>query len=726
MRMPKIPTAMNLGLALYENGALKRKPAVKVGDYFPLAGGLNVMDPPLTVAPGELLGCLNFEPAIIGGYRRCDGYEAFDGHASPSLTPFVAIPVTTLAAFTPGAGTTVTESGSGASGTIAWIDTTNLVVIVVFNTVAFVGNGSTLTAGAQTTTTVGSPYINGGATNTLANSYYYQKWLYLRGLIQAVGSGVCSGPILGVAIYGNGIYAFRNNTAGTQALMFQATSTGWTQVALGTKVYFNAGVYANAMQAPANGTVLTGATSGASFTIQRSVAKTGTWGTDAAGFFITSAITGTPVAGELLKAGTTTVATFQSSVAQTLPANGHYLFRTHNFDAAQNPLTGFRLYGVNGVGNGFEYDSTAGVFTLIETGMSPDVPTQLEVHADYLFFAFADGSLQNSGYQLPLVWNVVFGADSRSVGEPVTFLREDVSQTLIIGTRRRIWTLQGLTVAQFQIQVYSANTGAYPLTDEAPGSMVFAEDRGITALGAAAQFGDFEATTLSNKILNLMVNQLHVDTPVGAFVTRKKNLYRLVFASGTVYSLAINAAGQFVGWCSSAWLTAPTCVCGGFWENASGVQQERAFFGGSDGFVREIDVGRSYDGQNVQFFMRTVYWHSKTPDIFKRYRRAQINIAPEGSASINVAFDTDFGARGSQGLYAMSVMGNGSYWDVGNWDTFNWDSGTYTQIAASLNAEGYNISLLISGSALNDAPFTASGVSYQESYRIINRNTQEA
>ncbi len=724
MRMPKIPTAMNLGLALYEQGALKRKPTVKVGDMFALGGGLNVMDPPLVVAPGELLGCLNFEPGIIGGYRRCDGYERFDGHPSPSNTPWVALQVTSLSAFTPSPGATLTESGSGVTATVAWIDTTNLVVVVVFASGSFVGNGSTLTSGSQTTTTVGAPYLNGGPTNALSNTYFLQKWLYLQTPIGAVGGSLCSGPVLGVAIYGNGIYAIRNNSAGTAALMFVATPTGWSQINLCVKIRYNAGVYANAMQVPADGTVLTGATSGATFTLLRTATLTGTWGTDAAGYFIAASITGTPVANELLKSGTTTVATYLSSAAQTLPPNGLYQFRTHNFDDAQVITTGFRLYGVNGVGNGFEYDSSAGAFTLIETGMSPDTPTHLEVHANYLFYAFPDGSLQNSGYQMPLNWNVVFGADSRSVGEPVTFLREDVSQTLVIGTRRRIWTITGLTVEQFQIQVYSANTGAYPQTDEAPGSMVFAEDRGITAISAAQQYGDFEATTLSNKILKLMVTQLQNDTPVGAFVTRKKNLYRLVFASGTIFSLAINASGQFAGWCSSYWVHPPTCVFGGFWENSSGYQQERAFFGGTDGYVREVDQGRSYDGQNVQFFMRTVYWHSKTPDVFKRYRRAQIDIAPEGQASVNIVFDCDFGKRGSQGQYPVSFNGNGAYWDVGDWDTFNWDGGVYTEIAASLDAEGYNISLLIGGNAQNDCPFTASGVSYQESYRIINRNTQ--
>lgn len=708
----------NISQFLNASGALKQRTNIKVSPYFGMQGGINVQDPPLIIPPGELLGCLNFEPSILGGYRRFDGYERFDGRTSPTDAPYVVVNFTT--AFSPTVGTTLTESGSGATGIVAYVDATNKNVVFVNVVGTMLGDGSTFTGGG---TSVGAPYLNTAQTTTLAQSYYYQKWLYFQALIGTVGGAACSGPVRGVWAYKSTVYAFRDNAAGSAGTMWKATTTGWQQVALGIQVKFNAGIYADgAMDPIPEGTVLKGATSGATFTVLRVVTQSGTWGLDAAGYIITNAITGTPVASEALQVGATTYATYLSNAAQALPAGGLYKFRNFNFNAVQTPTTGFRMYAINGVGQGFEYDDS-GVFTFISTGMATDVPTNLEVHASYLFFSFAGGSLQNSGYQLPLNWNPVFGADSRQVGEDVTFLREDVSQTLVIGTRRQLWMLTGLQVEQFQVSVYSSNTGALANTDENPGQMIVGEDRGITTVAAAQQYGNFDAKSLTDKILSLILPQFQTDPVVGAIVTRKKNLYRLVFASGTVYTLAINAQGQFSGWLTGFWSHQPTAISCGFTQQPNQPQVERAFFGDATGYVREIDKGLSFDGLVVPFFIKTSYWHVKSPSIFKRFRYLQLDMRPEGPASVFVGCDCDYGNISGMTSPVLSLTSGGGFWDIAKWDEFIWDAPTYTGVQMKLELEGYNISTVVSGSAVNDFPFTVTGGLYQYSQRVINRNT---
>ena len=44
--------------------------------YFPFMGGLNTTAPPLSVRPGELLDCMNYECLQEGGYQRIRGYES--------------------------------------------------------------------------------------------------------------------------------------------------------------------------------------------------------------------------------------------------------------------------------------------------------------------------------------------------------------------------------------------------------------------------------------------------------------------------------------------------------------------------------------------------------------------------------------------------------------------------------------------------------------------------
>lgn len=53
-------------------------------DHFTLAGGLNLVTPPLSMRPGELLDCSNVECLLNGGYGRIAGYALYDGQATPS------------------------------------------------------------------------------------------------------------------------------------------------------------------------------------------------------------------------------------------------------------------------------------------------------------------------------------------------------------------------------------------------------------------------------------------------------------------------------------------------------------------------------------------------------------------------------------------------------------------------------------------------------------------
>lgn len=701
---------MDLGTALSSTGALKVKNSVVATDYYPFRGGLDLMDPPMSIPAGSVIGCQNFEPAIRGGYRRSDGYERFDGHPSPSDATFITLALNTVAGIA--AGQTATQGA--VTGTVAYVDATNLAAVLVSVSGTFVVGSVTIGANPFTVTAV---YANAGATTALTATYQLQKFLYLQQAISALPYT----KVLGVFPYLSTVYAIASD--GTQGHLYKATTTGWQEVPLGIKIQFTAGVYSSSMEPPAEGTVCTGSTSGATFTINRINAMTGTWGTDAAGWIVTSSITGTPVAGETFKNGTTTLFTYQSNAAQTLPASGNYEFRVFNFNAAQNPDTGYRLYAVNGVGQGFEFEGTQSVFCNIDTGMSPDTPTHLEVHASYLFFSFPGGSLQNSGYQYPLNWNPVFGASARSVGEDVTFLKEDISETLIIGTRKRVWTLTGISTELFQIQVYAANTGAIQWSVEQPGQIIFMEDRGFTTVSASQEYGDFEANSLSDAILTLATSLAANDTPVGAIVTRKKNLYRIAFASGAVLALGMNAKGQFTGWTECGYPIAPVLYVCGYTQGSTGPQQERAFMADDTGTVYEIDKGWTFDGSAVNAFMKLAYYSSKSPDIYKRYRRLRVDLQPEGWLALTLAVDFDYGNRTAQNNFPLQFTTPGGIWDVALWDTFLWDAPQYTQAVMKVEGEGYNIGLFFSSSAATDFPYTLYGASLQWSRRILNRNT---
>ena len=52
----------------------------------PIDGGLDLVTPPVSVMPGRMQDCENFEVALNQGAKSIDGYERFDGGPSPSAS----------------------------------------------------------------------------------------------------------------------------------------------------------------------------------------------------------------------------------------------------------------------------------------------------------------------------------------------------------------------------------------------------------------------------------------------------------------------------------------------------------------------------------------------------------------------------------------------------------------------------------------------------------------
>ena len=112
-----------------------------------------------------------------------------------------------------------------------------------------------------------------------------------RSLITAVPG---EGSVLGVWVYEGYIYAFRNKSGSATAGMYKSSSTGWTEVDLGTALNFD-GTTTNGEPSPGNTgtpTTLTGATSGASGDLM-GISYGGLWETGASGSMVLTNISGT-------------------------------------------------------------------------------------------------------------------------------------------------------------------------------------------------------------------------------------------------------------------------------------------------------------------------------------------------------------------------------------------------------------------------------------------------
>lgn len=709
----------DLGQAIRRQGVGRTH--VVPDDYYAFGGGLNLVDPPYVIKPGQALQAQNYEPYTLGGYTRTDGYERFDGQTKPSLTSYWILNYTALTgSFT--AGQSVLGGTSGATGIIQLVVAGATPYLVLELVTGVWANGEQIKVGGVSQATASGTAQNRGAPNdALDVTYYLQAVADQRARILVVPG---SGRILGVQLYNGNVYAWRNNAGGTAAIMYKQSAASWVAVTLNYKLRFNTG----SLQIN-EGDQIKGATSNVTATASRVVLLSGSWaGGDATGYLILTAYAGAAftAAENLLDVtqASAVAAKFVSNAQQTLSPNGFYNFRIENFYGNASRV---RMYGADGANFGFEYDDVLGTFTQIETGMTVDHPTRVATFNNQLFYAFAGGSVQMSSVGDPAAWQVVLGAAELGIGDECTGFLEQV-QSLLIFARTKTKVLVGSSRADYQLNDYSKTAGAVAWTMQRIGTGMFLDDAGLTSVSAVADYGDFGVGTISQKILPLI--QQEKPFAIASVINRTKNLYRIFFSDGV--GISVGVVGSKLG-SNSKFIDNITglmplnygkvvrCTCS---EINSTNNNEELYFGSDDGYVYQSDMGTSFDGQPIVSFLRLAYNFNKDPKRFKRYRQASFQLQGNGPATVQFSFDYNFSASGGTETSTISQSTNGGLWDISLWDNFKWDQPyAYGDPSIKLHSSGYNIGILVYHSQSTENAHVLNGVNLQYSYRRIKRET---
>lgn len=762
-------------------------------EYFAFEGGLNLVSPALTIPPGMVIDCNNFEPSIYGGNARMKGIERYDGRASPSAADYYVM-VANLTA-TVSVGNTVTGATSGATGVVLQVNgTTELIVTRITGTfVAETINVAASPKGAITTTAK-----NAGTTPLLHATY---KSLAANSYRSLIGKVPGSGPVRGVKYYNGNLYAFRDNVGATNCVMHVASATGWTPVVFGREIQFNqrsttvtitiaapgvvtwnahnfaanqgvtfsttgllptglsVGVTYYVLAPTANnftlaltpggasittsgtqsgvhtgyliarqineGDVVTGVTSGATAVAKRVLLRTGTWNTAPVGTIIFDSVTGAFTAGELLKVnGVSTLNAVTADTAISLLPGGRFEFDNNNFSGMQST---YRMYGCDGVNFGFEFDGTR--FVPIRTGATPDAPTHLAIWKNMLIYSIAS-SVQVSSIGNPYAWTALTGAAEIALGNLCTGLLPQIgNQTtgvLAIFTDRKTFVLYGTSSADLVLVEQSPDAGAKAFTVQNIGFAYYLDTKGVVQINATQSFGNFESATITRIIQPLIDAKRGL--AVSSCIVRSKNQYRLFFSDGTGIVIYIvqqtSGAGTETG---SAAAIMPFNYAMNTTRYINGVDSvvdvngiERLFAAGSDGYVYEMDIGTSYDGDNITAHLIMSFNNSKTPRSRKHYKRVILQTSCQGIAQVNVGYDLSYaGTESDAGLRSLSmIVGTGGYWDQVNWDSFNWDSPVVQEYKIDTPGNGRNIGLLIYSDNAIDDTYTISSaiINY-----IINR-----
>ena len=663
----------------------------------PLAGGLDLVTPTLSLKPGVAREALNFESSITGGYSRIAGYERFDGRVSPSDATYSAITVNITAAIS--AGDTITGATSSATGVV--IAVSGSVVYFTKATGTFTVSETVRVGGVAKGTVTA---LGGGSTSTRQIAQYEALAANVyRGDITAVPG---SGPVRGVAYFNGTVYAWRDNAGGTALGIYKSTTSGWSAVALGQQLSFTGGVLAIA-----EGNIITGLVSGATATVTRVAVQTGTWAAGtAAGRLVFASSTGTFQAGEELRVSGVKYAVSAGAQSNiTLLPGGKIETVIGSFGGANKT----RLYGVDGVNKAFEFDGT--VYVPIATGMATDNPSHVAVHKQHLFLSFG-ASLQFSGIGDQYRWSPVVGAGEISMTAAITLLLiqpgDQSTGAMAVYSNSDTSILYGTSAEDFKLASYNIGTGAKAYSGQNINQSYTFDDRGIITLATSLNYGNFDNAALTLNIRPFVQQRRNLVTASG--VNREKGQYRVFFSDGYgLYMTFVN--GQMVGCMPVQFPDAVAVMCEG--EQPSGA--ETSFFGSTDGFVYRLDAGTSFDGDDITAVMTLVFNAIGSPRVLKRFRRASLEITGNGYSAFDFAYDLGYASpeyeQPQYTSYESSLQP--SFWDAAVWDTFVWDGRSLAPSEVEVEGTAENIAVKISSVSNYYDSFTINSVILHYSMR---------
>lgn len=668
-----------------------RMPALQA-DLVRLAGGMDATVSPLFAPNGTPRVTFNYEASVNGGVRRIGGYEPFDGRASPSDAQWVLLEcsggITGVAL-----DDTVTGDTSGATGVCVYFSSTQIALTQVtgtFTTEVLEVGGSPIG-----TVTNDEPAIDGFVDNQASKG--------AADVYQAlIGKVPGSGPIRGLAVHDDRLYAWRDNVGATALAMYKSSTSGWTLVPYLYELSFTSG-----STQPAEGSTLT--QGGVTATVRRVVLESGAWGSSTAAgrYIITQPSGGSFSAGALSTAGAGTVPAAGTGVYHgtqiTMSPGGRVRTDRYNFGGTASTL---RLYGCDGVNRPFELGND--YLVPLTTGMST-FPTCIRAHKFHLFLSY-EGSLQHSGTGLPYEWDALVGAGEIATGDTITNLisigGSESNAALMVMCRNSMHVLYGNSAAEpWRLITQSRISGGHADSAQDIGGVIAYDAAGVVRYPTSDTFGNFLWDRMSLKIEPLVRGK---EAQCSVYVPGL-SMYRLFFTDGTAVAGFVRASGtsgrtaNMFDWST---LVLPATIVAAVNGEIDGVA--RTFYGDDDGWVYEADKGRSFAGEAIQYGLVLCPLSQGSAMTLKAYRSLQLEVTPQSACTLYTT--GEFTDSDQSAALALSQYGGGLRWDLSNFDESYWGVAETSRNLTPLEGLGSAVVLAIGGDSDNELPHTLTAV----------------
>lgn len=701
------------------------------GTVFP--GGLDLLTPNLVLHPGACRDMQNFEVSQNGGYGRIGGYERYSGQPAPSDATFAIVQVLAFDNL-PAVGDAITQASSGATGVVALVNNeTDAYYMVVTQTV-----GSFDTSGVVTSannelviteadspfivTEAESPFVVPLAATTIGTAIPTDVQLsaMLNAQYQAAAADIyraAIGPVPGSGavlatfhmIFNNvdHVYAFRANALGTAVDIYGDSPAGWVQIPLQNVVSFTAAGTAE----PMDGDTLTQGP--ATATIKRVMLQSGaiTGGTAAGDFVVTTPTFGFAAGPATTSSGTTlTLSGPQTPIV--IQPGGDYEWDKHNFGGQ---LITRYVYGCDGVNKAFVFDGET--YAPITSGFVPDAPAHMACHKQHLFLA-QESSMLFSGDGTPFFFEAFNGGGEIATGDTVTAMLtlpgNQTTAAMGVWMSTTTGILYGTALIDFNFVVYNQGNGANARSVQNLFDTVAFPDSGIVNLQATLNYGNFAATSLTKNI-QPFINQQRTKISAST-VNRSKGQYRVFFNDG--YGLYLSFANQsYLGAAPVQFLNPVNTID----DDTDSSGNEVTYFGSSDslGYVYQLDVGPSFDGEDLFAYFVGAWDYIKSPRWEKRFYSASIEM--EGSSYAAISFNYALGDNspliGQPSAVSYTSSFSPALWDAATWDNFFWDGQTVSPTYAGMTGTAQDIQPTISATTNYIQPFIVSSAIYDYSVR---------
>ena len=529
-----------------------------------------------------------------------------------------------------------------------------------------------------------------------------------RSNISAVGTtdSPCEGSVLGVWVFSGNVYAFRNKSGAATAGMYKSTSTGWSEVDLGTALNFD-GTTTNGEFVV--GSVVTGA-AGASGTVA-AVSYSGLWETGAKGVVVLTGITGTFVDNEDLSsptlafdAGTVEIkeddvitgvtsgktATVKSVLLSSGSWDGDdavgYLSISGNTgtwtDGEKIQVGGNNRADVNGASQPSSRGLAKANGTQYAQTLSPGGKYE------FVTYNFKGNSAALSMYGVSTVDNG-FSYDGTAFIKIQTGMETDTPQHVIAHKKHLFFSFPGASVQHSSIAKplqWSPITGAAEITlgDEVSGFSIEVKEvmsiftRNDTYMLYGSSSADWNLTRFHTGTGAIPYTMQKMDQTfflddrgiTSIFTVQYYGDFQSSVASGkidpyiqkkkdnAVLSLRVRGKNQYRLFFDDKTGLAmtymnrknvgimPFTLSHQLSCCASGEDSNglEVLYGGfDDGYVRRIDSGTSFDGLTVDSFIRTSYHNYGSPQVKKRFREIGLELNADTSTTLSVYPTFDYG-----------------------------------------------------------------------------------